>query len=124
MLGGLAEKVKSRSETLLAQGMKNLKNILPINDNLMFTNLIAQLADQVSNPITDSFSYLDPRQVGTAVRVRGSYRQIIVCIVGGGSVMEFENMSAWATKTGRTLVYGATDMPNGSQFVADLAALK
>jgi len=122
MLGGLAEKVKSRSETLLAQGMKNLKNILPTNDNTMFTNIVAQLADQVSNPITDSFVYLDPRSRGSSVRVRGSYRQVIVCVVGGGSVGEYENMAAWGTKTGRTVVYGATDLPHG--FVSELASLK
>ena len=124
VFGGLAEKVKSRSETLLAQGMKNLKNILPTNDNLMFTNLVAQLADQVANPITDSFSYLDPRRRNDSVRVRGSYRQVIICVIGGGSVMEYENLSSWGTKTGRTVVYGATDLPNGSQFIADLASLK
>lgn len=124
VFGGLAEKVKSHSETLIAQGMKNLKNMLPINDNMMFTNIVQQLADQVVNPLTESFSYQDPKNPGSSVRVRGSFRQIIICVVGGGSVSEFENLSVeWGAKTGRTVIYGATDFPNQNQFLADLAAL-
>jgi len=122
MLGGLAEKVKARSETLIATGMKNLKNILPINDNYMFTNIVQQLADQVSNPVTDSFSYLDPKSKSTSVRVRGSFRQIIVCVVGGGSISEYENMTQWADG-GRTLIYGSTDFPTGESFISDLSSL-
>ena len=124
MLGGLAEKVKARSETLIATGMKNLKNILPINDNYMFTNIVLQLADQVSNPITDSFSYFDPRSLSggrQTVRVRGSFRQVIVCIVGGGSISECENMLQAAN--GRSVIYGATDWPTGECFVGDISAL-
>ena len=124
MLGGLAEKVKARSETLIATGMKNLKNILPLNDNYMFTNIVQQLADQVSNPVTDSFSYLDPKTRSNTVRVRGSFRQIIVFVVGGGSISEYENLTTqWATSSGRTVVYGATDFPTGESFLNDLSSL-
>lgn len=123
MLGGLAEKVKSRGEGLLAAGMKNLKNILPVNENLVLTNTVQQLADQVTNPLTESFAYYDPKTSNSNVRVRGSFRQIIVCVVGGGSLVEFENFSAWAAKTGRTGVYGATDLPAPANFVRDLSKL-
>jgi hypothetical protein len=123
MLGGIAEKMKTRGEGLLAAGMKNLKNILPVNDNLVLTNTVQQLADQVVNPLTDSFLYFDPRNPRSSVRVRGSFRQIIVCVVGGGSVTEGENMNAWATKTGRIVVYGATDFPAPAAFLQDLSKL-
>ena len=115
MLEGLAERMKS--------GMKNLKTMLPVNDNLLVTNTVQQLADQIANPLTDSFLYFDPRNPNSSVRVRGSFRQIIVCVVGGGCVSESENITAWSTKTARTVIYGATDFPNPSQFVADLAKL-
>jgi hypothetical protein len=115
MLEGLAERMKS--------GMKNLKTMLPVNDNLVVTNTVQQLADQIANPLTDSFLYFDPRNPNSSVRVRGSFRQIIVCVVGGGCVSESENISAWSTKTARTVIYGASDFPNPSQFVADLAKL-
>lgn len=125
MLGGLAEKVKARSETLIATGIKNLKNILPLNDNYMFTNLVLQLADQIANPVTDSFSYFDPKSTSggrqTAVRVRGSFRQVIVCVVGGGSISEYENMAQGLA--GRSVIYGATDWPTGESFVSDISAL-
>jgi hypothetical protein len=123
MLGGIAEKMKTRGEGLLAAGIKNLKNILPINDNLVITNTVQQLSDQIVNPLTDSFLYFDPRNPQSSVRVRGSFRQVVVCVVGGGSVTEGENMNAWATKTGRTVIYGATDFPSPSAFVQDLAKL-
>lgn len=123
MLGGIAEKMKTRGEGLLAAGIKNLKNILPVNDNLVLTNTVQQLADQTVNPLTESFLYFDPRNPRSSVRVRGSFRQIIVCVVGGGSVTEGENMSAWATKTGRVVVYGATDFPSPSAFLQDLSKL-
>ena len=117
MLEGLAERMKS--------GMKNLKTMLPVNENSILTNTVQQLADQtVSSPTTtDSFLYFDPRNPNSSVRVKGSFRQIIVCVVGGGSVCESENLSAWASKTGRTLIYGASDFPSPSQFVSDLSKL-
>ena len=121
MLGGLAEKVKARSETLIATGMKNLKNILPLNDNYMFTNIVQQLADQVSNPVTDSFSYIDPKSTTSSVRVRGSFRQVIVCVVGGGSFCEYENLKSQFP--GRMVIYGGTDFPSGESFVQDLSGL-
>ncbi len=123
MLGGIAEKMKTRGEGILAAGIKNLKNILPVNDNLVLTNTVQQLADQTVNPLTDSFLYFDPKNPHSTVRVRGSYRQIIVCVVGGGTVTEAENMNSWANKTGRVVVYGATDFPAPSNFVQDLSKL-
>ena len=123
MLGGLAEKVKSRGEGLLAAGLKNLKNILPVNENLVVTNTVQQLADQTPNPLTDAFLYFDPKNAGSTVRVRGSFRQVIVCVVGGGALIECENVTAWGSRTGRTVVYGATDFPTPAQFVKDLAKL-
>jgi hypothetical protein len=123
VLGGLAEKMKSHGEGLLAAGMKNLKNIIPINGNLVATNTVGQLADQVMNPVTDSFMYLDPKNPHSTVRVRGSFRQVVVCVIGGGSILECENLMAWSSKSGRTCVYGATDFPSPNQFVKDLAKL-
>jgi len=115
MLEGLTERMKS--------GIKNLKTMLPENENLLLTSTVQQLADQIVNPLTESFHYFDPRNPGSNVRVRGNFRQIIVCVVGGGSISESENFCAWAAKTGRTLVYGASDFPHPSQFLADLAKL-
>ena len=123
VLGGLAEKMKTHGEGLLAAGMKNLKNIIPVNGNLLVTNTVQQLADQVVNPVTDSFMYLDPKNPHSRVRVRGSFRQVIVCVVGGGSILECENLMAWSSKTGRASIYGATDFPSPNQFLKDLARL-
>ena len=118
-LGGLAKEIRARGQGLLA----NIKNVLPSNGNLVVTNAVQQLADQTQNALTDSFSYFDPRNPHSSVRVRGSFRQVIVCLVGGGCRTEAENLSAWATKTGRIAIYGATDFPSPTQFVQDLAKL-
>ena len=123
MLGGIAEKMKSRGEGILAAGIKNLKNILPVNDNLVLTNTVQQLADQTVNALTDSFLYFDPRNPHSSVRVRGSFRQIVVCVVGGGSITEAENMNAWSSKSGRVVLYGATDFPSPATFTRDLSKL-
>lgn len=119
MLGDIAGKMKSHGEGLL----KNLKNILPVNGNLVVTNTVQQLADQVLNPLTDSFVYFDPRNPRSSVRVRGNFRQVIVCVVGGGCVIEAENVSAWAQKTNRTVIYGATDFPSPVAFLSDISKL-
>lgn len=121
IFGDLADKVKSRGEGLLAAGMKNLKTILPLNDKLVFTNIVQQLADNTSNTVCDSFGYFDPLSQG-GPRVRGSFRQIFVCVVGGGSILEYENLTEWASKSQRpNIVYGATDFVTPDAFVAELA---
>lgn len=118
-LGGLAKEIRARGQGLLA----NIKNALPSNGNLVVTNTVQQLADQNANALTDSFAYFDPKNPNSNVRVRGSFRQVIVCVVGGGCVTEAENVSAWATKSGRIAIYGATDFPSPNQFLQDLAKL-
>ena len=126
MLGDLAEKVKSRGEGLFAAGMKNLKNMLPINDRLPVTNVVQQLADQTPSPLAESFGYWDPKlkMVKNMVRVRGSFRQVIVCVVGGGCVAEYENLNEWAAKSARSsVIYGATDWAAPEVFLKDLAQL-
>jgi hypothetical protein len=123
VLPGMLEKMRTRGEGLLAAGMKNLKNILPVNENFVVTNTVQQVADQTVNALTESFLYFDPKNANSSVRVRGSFRQVLVCVVGGGCVLEAENVHAWALKTGRTVVYGASDFPNPTWFVNDLAKL-
>ena len=73
----IAEKVKTRGEEFV----KNVKTLM--NDKCIVRSIVQQLADQQT--ATESFAYYDPQHAGSVVRVRGSFRQVLVCMVGGGS---------------------------------------
>ncbi len=124
IIGGFAEKVKAHGEGLISIGMKNLKNILPMKDELPVTVAVESLSRNTPSPIADQFSYFDPRAPrGSSVRVKGAFKQIIVFVVGGGSVVEYQNVIGWASKNGTNLIYGSTDIINSDGFLNELSLL-
>ena len=58
-------------------------------------------------------------------RVAGPFKEAIVFMVGGGNYLEYESLSGWASRAQppRSIVYGATELLTGEQFLQQLATL-
>jgi hypothetical protein len=101
---------------------------------------------QTQGPEFESFAVFDPKlPPGRAGldRAKGPFREVIVFMIGGGNYLEREQLAAWAAGGAgarggaggaagggagagvgaRTVLYGATEMLSGEEFVAQLEEL-
>lgn len=64
-------------------------------------------------------------QPGRTANAAGPFKEAIVFLVGGGNYLEAESLAAWAARSQppKSIVYGATAMLTGEQFVQQLSAL-
>lgn len=82
------------------------------------------------------YLYLDPKfQPNSAPRKNSPFREAVVFMVGGGNYVEYQNLKDYANKAstnttevnplsiGKKIIYGTTEMLNGTQFMNQLAQL-
>ncbi|KAF8140478.1 Sec1-like protein [Boletus edulis] len=135
------------TDRLKEGGLENLisgvKNFLPANKLLPVTRLVEALMDSsaASNQSlqeTDEYLFLDPRAPrhaqglgvsgassgpgvggasGTGRARRMAFTDGMVFVVGGASYVEYGNLEEWATKTGKRLTYGGTEIVDPGSFV-------
>ena len=135
-IGGGASKSTDQLTTLLGstfgQGLssltKGVKNLLAGEQQAAVTVAVESLMDGKPNPETDSYLTFDPKAPqGRAVqRVAGPFKEAIVFMIGGGNYLEWESLVCWgqrAQPTPKTLVYGATDLLSGDEFLRQLSEL-
>lgn len=134
---GLTDRLKEGGFDNLLSGVKNL---LPTNKLLPVARLTEALMDSsaASNQSlaeTDEYIFLDPRApkhvqmpggaggsgVGRARRM--AFNEAMVFIIGGAGYVEFGNLQEWASKAGRRITYGGTDIVDPSTFLHQLEAL-
>jgi sec1 family domain-containing protein 1 len=86
---------------------------------------------------TDEYVFLDPRaskhaNAGLPGGASGSgvtkarrmvFTEGIVFVVGGAGYVEYGNLEEWASRTGKKLTYGGTDIVDPGGFVQTLANL-
>lgn len=139
------------TDRLKEGGLENLisgvKNFLPANKLFPATRLTEALMDPsaASNQSlaeTDEYVFLDPRGSRYAQPAAGStnisatgaapsngrarrmaFAEGMVFVVGGASYVEYGNLEEWATKTGRRLTYGGTEIIDPGAFVTLLGDL-
>ncbi|KAJ2918364.1 hypothetical protein MD484_g2043, partial [Candolleomyces efflorescens] len=132
------------TDRLKEGGFENLlsgvKNLLPTNKLLPVTRLTEALMDSsaASNQSlaeTDEYVFLDPRAprhvqlpggagssgVGRARRM--AFQDAIIFIVGGAGYVEYGNLEEWASKSGKRVTYGGTDIVDPNSFVTQLQLL-
>ncbi|GAA6059635.1 hypothetical protein JCM10212_004138 [Sporobolomyces blumeae] len=98
-------------------GLDNLisgvKNFLPARKDFPITRLVEALMDPSSASTqalqdTDDYLSFDPRSGGRTARptaaaqgrARQTFNEAVVFVVGGGSLVEFGNLTEWALRTG------------------------
>jgi sec1 family domain-containing protein 1 len=86
---------------------------------------------------TDDYLFLDPRAprhghsnvpgvAGTSGVTRGrrmTFAEGVVFMVGGAGYVEFGNIEEWATRVGKKVTYGGTEIIDPSTFVKILEDL-
>jgi len=84
------------------------------------------------------YLYFDPKfPPNSAPRKNTPFREAVIFMVGGGNYLEYQNLKDYAEKSsstnttegvnplsiGKRIIYGSTEMLNGTQFMAQLAQL-
>jgi len=138
-----------------------VKNFLPARKDFPITRLVEALMDPSSASTqalqdTDEYLLFDPRSGGRSAarpaaasqgRGRQNFNEAVVFVVGGGSLVEYGNMSEWASRTGqpatsglngsttggggggvvqgsqKSVTYGSTEIMAPSEFVKALSEL-
>ncbi|KAJ3761907.1 Sec1-like protein [Lentinula raphanica] len=133
------------TDRLKEGGLENIisgvKNFLPANKLLPVTKLTEALMDSssASNQSlqeTDDYVFLDPRSpkhVNAGVGGSGSsgvnkgrrmaFAESVVFVVGGAGYVEYGNLEEWASKTGKKVTYGGTEIVDPGGFVSILHGL-
>ncbi|EER05570.1 STXBP/UNC-18/SEC1 syntaxin involved in golgi transport, putative [Perkinsus marinus ATCC 50983] len=136
-----ASQMQQHGEGLLT-GLKNLKNLLPMREDTLITRIVSELMEQSEDgksKLAQDYEYFDPRASTLAgesrsrhiPRVRGSFHQAIVFMVGGGNYIEQHTLSEWASSSrsrdvtgqAKSVIYGATDFVSPSAFCKELETL-
>jgi len=106
---------------------KGVKNLLAGEQQAAVTVAVEALMDSKPNPDTDGYRTFDPKgPAGKAQRPAGPFKEAIVFMIGGGNYLEWESLVCWAQRaqpTPKHIVYGATELLSGEEFIAQLAEL-
>ena len=111
---------------LISVGMQNIKNILPTKEEMPVTKQLESAMDQ--QPGSEKLLYFDPKTAShvdseAVPRFKGIFRSGMVFIVGGGNYVEAQNVQAYASLSGKEIVYGATDFVSPVEFARELVVL-
>jgi len=107
-LSNIAEKMKGRFQQLYDDG---------------FMLGLTQLLDRALSHKASELGYYDPKHMNSKQVYKRQFNEAIVFVVGGGSYAEYHNLMKYAEKTGKRIVYGATDMPHPEEFLEQIRAL-
>lgn len=130
--GGAAQsQLTSLLGTTFGQGLssltKGVKNLLAGEQQAAVTVAMEALMDGRPSPDTDAYATFDPKApAGRAQRPAGPFKEALVFMLGGGNYLEYESLSCWASRAqpaAKRIVYGATDLLAGEQFLQQLSAL-
>lgn len=115
--------------------ISGVRNFLPTNKLCTVTRLTEALMDSgaASNQSlqeTDEYIMLDPRAARNTSAAtsrapvrRTQFTEGTVFVVGGAGYVEYGNLEEWASKTGRRVTYGGTEIWDPESFVTALRDL-
>ncbi|KAF8049705.1 hypothetical protein N665_2142s0008 [Sinapis alba] len=121
-----AEKLYDQSISAVTAGVKNL---LSSDQQLAVAQTVEALAKGQPSLETDSYLMLDPIASKTGSsgsgHVKGPFREAIVFMIGGGNYIEYNSLQELSQRQEivKNIIYGATEILTGSEFVEQLALL-
>ncbi|CAL9174534.1 unnamed protein product [Musa hybrid cultivar] len=119
-----AEKLYGQSISAVTAGMKNL---LSGGRELALTRTVEDLMEGKPNPEVDSYLIFDPRapKMGSGVQLKGPFKEAIVFMIGGGNYVEYRSLMELAQRSQpvKHVIYGTTELLNGTEFVEQLTEL-
>lgn len=129
-MGDMLGRVSSRlGGTGLSSLLSNVKSFLPSQSReAPLTRMVARFLDPVNHQYNEGpeFVSLDPKRARhdpSGVTARLGFEEAIVCVVGGGGWQEQLNLTTWAQRTGKNVIYGATQWTSPEEFVEQLKKL-
>eukprot|EP01080_Neovahlkampfia_damariscottae_P003664 gene3664-6479_t len=81
---------------------------------------ITQLVSQIMEKKLDSILYLDPKSVKNSTISIDGFNDAIVFVIGGGNYLEHDNLTKYAQKNSKSIVYGCSNIVTGSEFLGEL----
>ncbi|KAK9287541.1 hypothetical protein L1049_015962 [Liquidambar formosana] len=121
-----AEKLYGQSISAVTAGVKNL---LSSDRQLALTRTVEALMEGKPNPEVETFLAFDPRApksssgVGSS-HLKGPFKEAIVFMIGGGNYVEYGSLLELARQQPvKHVIYGATEILTGVEFVEQLALL-
>jgi hypothetical protein len=104
-----------------------VKNFLSDGSQLALTRTVEALMEGKENPEVDNYLLFDPRapRSGTGGQFRGPFREAIVFMIGGGNYTEYRSLIELGkgSQPSKHVIYGATEILNGVEFIQQLAEL-
>ncbi|EEA08152.1 Sec1 family protein [Cryptosporidium muris RN66] len=140
---GITSLAKNMGEKVFDMAGKNIlqgvRALLPLTKSLKITKIIDSLLENKTNTFSttnsqlssslnsEEFLYFDPKQPcqpGTdssnVVRIKTSFKQVIVFMIGGGSFVESQAIQNYADKAQKNIIYGCTEFINPNDFIEEL----
>ncbi|XP_078445679.1 sec1/munc18-like (SM) proteins superfamily [Wolffia australiana] len=119
-----AEKLYGQSISAVTAGMKNL---LSGERQLALTRIVEALMEGKPNPEIETYLSFDPRspRAASSAHLKGPFKEAIVFMIGGGNYIEYRSLLELAQRTlpAKHVIYGTTEVLDGSEFVEQLTIL-
>ncbi|KAI9598646.1 Sec1-like protein [Syncephalis fuscata] len=121
--------------------LSGLRNLLPTHNDLPMTRMVSSVLDPPYNtsPSQSAMSgnggdeellFFDPKSLrgpnsSGATTARNSFQEAIVFVVGGGSIVEYQNLQEYAQRQSpaKNIIYGAMELLAPKDFLAQLTRL-
>ncbi|KAJ8905235.1 hypothetical protein NDN08_001743 [Rhodosorus marinus] len=124
MVSGLVQQGKANLKKGVAEVAQNFNKLMTLSRaNAMPLTRIVDSFVELKGGFDNSFTYHDPKVKSGAVengpRNLMPFQDAIAFVVGGGNYIEYENLMEHLH--GRSVVYGASSLLGGSQFLGSLS---
>ncbi|XP_063902680.1 sec1 family domain-containing protein 1-like [Zophobas morio] len=123
MLERVTSKIVYHGTDLLSKG---IQNVFPSTLKFPFTKIVDELMDNRGSASED-YGCFDPKllQQSAASRIKSSFSNAIVFVVGGGNLAELHNLQEYAASCQpiKNIIYGSTELLAGDEFLQQLSSL-
>lgn len=129
----LAQNLAKNITSTFTQGGKRQLNLTRMVDALLQDNVGgggggrgvgSGGANSARGKLIESLGAIEPRTGRPVDLLELKFNQIIIFVVGGGSINEYDNLKQWEQEHPRkSIIYGSTDMLSGSELLEQLGVL-
>ncbi|KAL7719343.1 Sec1 family protein [Entamoeba marina] len=121
-------KKEKKQDSSLAGMMSNMfgkvvERLLPSDKNMAVTVLVDTMTECKNSQLEQEYNYYDPRTSIENVldnRRTIQFKDSIVFVVGGGNYTEYHNIIQYSERTGKRILYGATEMIGGDDLLKQI----
>jgi len=116
MLSTLMKSATNQATGLLAKATERVSSMLGKVHKHHVTFVVENIVNQRPGTEDDEYLYFDPR-------ISGAVNTVIAFVVGGGCYQEWSSLSTASLPSGCSVIYGATDIVDPTNFLNQLSRL-